>query len=1484
MFERIQSRRTTTPFHKMDRSHDRHGANTDDTSPRTRGRSRSLRSTNASSPPEQILEGAGTKSDNVMETHVGGSKTTKYGQRENEAAPSEQTSEDEENHHDLSTEETGSFEEDQDDSEHTSTDEQALEAVLSNGNLVTVSLIVNDAPFDYAAANSQLQFSVGQDGNNFYCEICKDVGEIVCCDGCPKVYHQTCVPEGSPSRVALDNDEDPWFCPDCLSQNKGVSSSSQRVVGSERRTAKRVCSECRRSSGDNPLLPCEGGCGAHIHHPSCRKPENEDESIDDDAPVICSNCAAGEVVLQEEDELTQENSADAEDGIEPRHRRRRSSIGTGSMDEEMSEDDEDAETSKRKAKRKRSIGSESQQSAKKKKKDSVKKRKYTKRKQVQDSEDEVSHFSGSPDQQRAPRSYGTVLGGMVKATPAFFFFVNDNRYKLERALSRKHRYFNRLSKGLERNQLIAREAAIWWAKLRPREQRRYMNMSMRDFEERVVEFQEEKDLLEGDMDSQVVAEEVDRAELDDDDVGTSTTPADEQLTFERHKKLYVDTSVGSKPFTPEPGRSNNKLLLDLLQDMRFHSVPLLKANRSDDEPGQLDYSKMSIPYFEVHGPVATSVGDECLGCTRGWNHFCPVMKRRIPAVENRAKLQPPLSALMATRVGLGLRPRPPTTNASVERATDLAWRHADAFSKRETPEVKAARQLPPIPSFSLSQPSARADDITNFVEDAAAMKVPEPPRPSEQGSSKRSVLSRGALPMHGQKKGTATSNIGAALNKCGRCRTVIQNDTGCIQCRRAQLVINMSKQQSSKSDDNLHQVQTAMLGRLSTKDTNFEQQSGNDKAVSDAMLKIRWSPNAVLPPSKTPAPEHIPGSKVAPASSSDTDDFLEDESSMDIEMDDTLPTIKEDKAEDADIRITTSTETEGTEERSSRRKRARRVSSAAGALEESKADRQKITKQHQEETSQLNKRCVSVASCGILLAMMRRDPLLLFAEPVSDDVEAYHEIVPDPIDLNEIKSKVLNEEYKTLGAFVSDARRLCTNALAYNPVGTIYNKTARELLDALEVMQKRATEWMSAIKNSHASSFAWRCDVGHLQFDHNGTDLRDDPFRDLRKNWPEAVNMLEKGDYLRSQITADFMRTRENEAAFYGSLAVQRAAAAAEASLASYPDAGGTHNIVVRRSHEEDEALRALIDKYVVESTKAPELKDVPTWREESVIKMLRKVQTRRVEGSTSSENGCARCDGARVDPNTKMSLRAEAVRWGRNRRKGEADTIPRVASSRVSLSTGLGSSRNRVAMEKRKTEENLENLEGEIGDEGVSVRGSRIHGWGLFADQPFKPGDIVAEYVGEYVSHAGCERREKMYEEQRIQDYQFRAHELVIDATMKGGHGRYINHHCSPNCTARIVDGRWPNTHLKRVFIIAKKHIEPEEEITYNYNFPLEKDLDARVPCNCGSVSCRGFMNWDLPEKGAKNRIVEGAKRGGNMRDRIRRLNRPRKRDQYDS
>ena len=128
---------------------------------------------------------------------------------------------------------------------------------------------------------------------------------------------------------------------------------------------------------------------------------------------------------------------------------------------------------------------------------------------------------------------------------------------------------------------------------------------MRDFEERIVEWKEEKNIR-------------DMLNLNNTDEGGDTnevdiSPEDELLTYKNHERLYLGTTVGSKPFKPESGISHNRILLELLQDMRFHPLPMIMANRTDKDYGQMDFSRISIPYFDVHGPIATSMGDECLG-------------------------------------------------------------------------------------------------------------------------------------------------------------------------------------------------------------------------------------------------------------------------------------------------------------------------------------------------------------------------------------------------------------------------------------------------------------------------------------------------------------------------------------------------------------------------------------------------------------------------------------------------------------------------------------------------------------------------------------------------------------------------------------------------------------------------------------------------------------------------------------------------------
>lgn len=57
------------------------------------------------------------------------------------------------------------------------------------------------------------------------------------------------------------------------------------------------------------------------------------------------------------------------------------------------------------------------------------------------------------------------------------------------------------------------------------------------------------------------------------------------------------------------------------------------------------------------------------------------------------------------------------------------------------------------------------------------------------------------------------------------------------------------------------------------------------------------------------------------------------------------------------------------------------------------------------------------------------------------------------------------------------------------------------------------------------------------------------------------------------------------------------------------------------------------------------------------------------------------------------------------------------------------------------------------------------------------------------------------------------------------------------PNCYSRIVsvDG------VKKVVIVAARHIYAGEELSYDYQMSIE---DVKIPCNCGAATCRKMMN----------------------------------------
>lgn len=1003
----------------------------------------------------------------------------------------------------------------------------------SSGRLTSVRIILANRPYTLESQDSLENHDspgnfVGNDGNQYFCEVCQGFGDVVCCDGCPRVYHPACVPLESPSRKSLDADEDPWFCPKCMARTNRIpgktpTKTTRQGEKGDRRSAHHRCADCDQVIEGLKLEPCSA-CGTYIHSPSCMF---EQPLPSKKQKPYCSNCLAidGQARAEKDEHEKIENLLHHDKSYETEDNQREGSDvnDLDEFDDEEGDNEDEFEGKKSRVKKKKlQISLDSEKSSEKKRK--KKKKKKKKRSLSADGPEDVQAKEQAELFMPLPKT------GIVQATPAFHFYLAENRWKIEKSLAREHRYFNRLPKGNERNALVAQEAAAQWLKLSPSEHHRYVNMSMRDFEQKIIEWKNEKVAREmGLLDEPTPGE----ASLPEDE--SDGNLIDERLTFEKHEKLYVSSSVGSKPFKREPDQSYNRVLLDLLHDMRFHPTPMCGVNRPESETLLDELSaKVTIPHFEVHGPISTSIGDECLGCTRGWAHHCPVLQRRIPSVEHRAKLQPPLSSLIASRIGLGLRPRYDgdiiANNDNMQVEVDTRGSREDLFEWQETEKAKLFNQLPVIPSCTLDDPSGRADEFVQFIEETTIMKVPEPPRPKiPLGNQQQKKVSRLVLPTQRNREtslgdDSTSSNNGTTpmYNKCGRCRTIISNDTGCVQCRRAQMVINKSKKQTpsspansvrSKSEGKMLKAHTMMLPRVHPKEGEEETQNAGDAAVSEAMLKERWTPCSILPPQKLLAPSS------SRRSGTGRDQYQGDSESDDEEKSQDTPstsqTVENEDLESISEKVLTEDPAMDTIEVPSKQ-RLRSVRVVVISQENKTVNRDEILKLHRKEADEIQRKAVQVSTYAIFFALLRRDPLHLFAQPVT--AEGYTTLIRNPIDFSRIREKFSEGKYTTLGSFTTDARLLCENALLYNPPSSIYYKTAKEMLELLSVMQKRAGEWIGVVKDS-LSAFL-------VRNQKTDTDIEEDFLEDLRKKWPEGVRMLENIDTFKKMVEADILRTK----------------------------------------------------------------------------------------------------------------------------------------------------------------------------------------------------------------------------------------------------------------------------------------------------------------------------------------------------------------------
>ncbi|KAG1701350.1 Histone-lysine N-methyltransferase SETD1 [Nymphon striatum] len=221
-------------------------------------------------------------------------------------------------------------------------------------------------------------------------------------------------------------------------------------------------------------------------------------------------------------------------------------------------------------------------------------------------------------------------------------------------------------------------------------------------------------------------------------------------------------------------------------------------------------------------------------------------------------------------------------------------------------------------------------------------------------------------------------------------------------------------------------------------------------------------------------------------------------------------------------------------------------------------------------------------------------------------------------------------------------------------------------------------------------------------------------------------------------------------------------------------------------------------------------------------------------------ETGCAKTEGYyKMDDKEKAKYKHCVASIHRTAEEENAET-GRVVRTAAQMTREARSNQRRLLTSFGQTDSDLLKFNQlKFRKKQLKFARSGIHEWGLFALEPIAADEMVIEYVGQAVRSIIADVREKNYEKIGIgSSYMFRVDlDHIIDATKCGNLARFINHSCNPNCYAKVitVEGQ------KKIVIYSKQQINVNEEIVYDYKFPIE---DVKIPCLCGASGCRGTLN----------------------------------------
>jgi hypothetical protein len=135
--------------------------------------------------------------------------------------------------------------------------------------------------------------------------------------------------------------------------------------------------------------------------------------------------------------------------------------------------------------------------------------------------------------------------------------------------------------------------------------------------------------------------------------------------------------------------------------------------------------------------------------------------------------------------------------------------------------------------------------------------------------------------------------------------------------------------------------------------------------------------------------------------------------------------------------------------------------------------------------------------------------------------------------------------------------------------------------------------------------------------------------------------------------------------------------------------------------------------------------------------------------------------------------------------------------------------------------------------------------GLGLYATEPIRTGKFIIEYWGKLVRWNDDPNLQSKY----LFDLNKR---WAIDGAPRRNTARYINHSCKPNAEPYGVKGK--------IKIYARRTIQPDEEITYDYGKEYFDEFLRPIGCKC--EACRNGGGRMNPRKRKRPAGPAGKKR----------------------